>query len=271
MEPNALEQAKRTLQDLPFRPGAVAGADEPRPIKTTILKTAASAKDPLLGRLSHALRTPLNAIVGFTGTLLMELPGPLTDDQREQLKLIKTSAWHHLALINDLLDLVKIETGQLSLALMPTDIGALIGEVAVSLQPLAESKGLGFAVRLPENVIVETDRRALRQILVNLTSNAINFTSRGGVQIELRQGNGATEIAVHDTGIGIDPLEQRDLFTPFARLEHAGVECAQGTGLGLHLNQKLAALLNARITVESGPGRGSKFTLILDGKTNGNS
>ena len=200
----------------------------------------------------------------------MELPGPLTADQREQLELIKMSARHHLALINDLLDLVKIESGKLPLHLVPIDPGKVIEEVVASLKPLAESKGLSFAAQIPEDgAVVEVDRRALRQLLVNLVSNAIKSTSKGGVQIDLRQDHGTTEIAIRDTGIGIDELDQKDLFMPFARLEHADAERAEGTGLGLHLSQKLAALLHARITVESEPGRGSEFTLIIDGQTNG--
>jgi signal transduction histidine kinase len=222
--------------------------------------------------MSHALRTPLNAIIGFTGTLLMQLPGPLNDDQREQLELVKTSARQQLALINDLLDMVKIETGTYQINAAPDDVGAAINAAAASFQPLAVSKGLSFVVQIPDGeTIVKSDHHALRRIITKLVSNAIRFTSQGGVRIDLRRENGATEITVGDTGIGIATEDQPQLFVPFSRVGHDEISYEEGTGVGLHLSQKLAGLLNACITVKSAPGHGSKFTLRLNDQVHGNS
>ncbi|MEO6740450.1 MAG: HAMP domain-containing sensor histidine kinase, partial [Chthoniobacteraceae bacterium] len=216
--------------------------------------------------------TPLNAIIGFTGTLLMELPGPLTEDQREQLELVRSSARHQLSLINDLLDLVKIESGKVVLKLVPVDSREVVREVFASLQPLADTKGLSLTADIPgEPAVIATDRRALSQILINLLSNAIKFTGKGGVRVALRRGNDATELAVSDTGIGIPSAEQAQLFQPFARIENADEERQEGTGLGLHLSRKLAELLHAQITVESEPGKGSTFTLTVPNPAPGGS
>src|SRR5262249_19657830 len=152
-----------------------------------------------LASMSHELRTPLNAIIGFTGTLLMGLPGPLTEDQRKQLETIKASARHQLSLINDLLDLAKIDSGKVELRLEPVDCGSVVNEVADTLRPLAEEKGLRFEMSTPPGIVAETDRRALRQILFNLINNAIKFTKDGSVRIALEQNNGATRILVADT------------------------------------------------------------------------
>src|SRR5258707_6972812 len=138
--------------------------------KNIELANANQAKDRFLATMSHELRTPLNAIIGITGTLLMKLPGPLTSDQNRQLQTIQTSAKHLLSLINDLLDLAKIESGKVQVNLEPVGCQAVLEEVATALRPLAEAKGLQFETQMPnEDVIVQTDRRALQQILVDLT------------------------------------------------------------------------------------------------------
>src|ERR1700759_2617527 len=130
----------------------------------------------MLSSVSHELRTPLNAIIGFTGTLLMKLPGPLNADQDKQLRTVQGSARHLLALINDLLDLAKIEAGKVELELEPTLCQGVIEEVATSLRPQADAKGLKLEVRVPANeVTLRTDRRVLSQILLNLAGNAIKF------------------------------------------------------------------------------------------------
>jgi PAS domain S-box-containing protein len=154
--------------------------------KNVELAEANRAKDQFLASMSHELRTPLNAIIGFTGTLLMKLPGPLTGDQESQLRTVQTSARHLLALINDLLDVAKIEAGKVDLHAEPIDCKALIDEVAASLRPQAESKGLNFEVRVPEDAItVRSDRRLLSQIVINLINNAIKFTERGSVRVSV--------------------------------------------------------------------------------------
>src|SRR5439155_1893161 len=142
--------------------------------KNVELEMASQAKDRFLASMSHELRTPLNAIIGFTGTLLMKLAGPLTADQDSQLQTVKTSAKHLLSLINDLLDLAKIESGKVVLHFEPVVLQSVVEEVVASLRPVAEAKGLAFEVALPpEDVVLDTDRRALSQIIINLTNNAI--------------------------------------------------------------------------------------------------
>jgi protein-histidine pros-kinase len=236
--------------------------------KNVELEAAIQAKDRFLASMSHELRTPLNAIIGFTGTLLMKLPGPLTFDQEKQLRTVQSSARHLLSLINDLLDLVKIESGKVELNLEPVVCQSVIAEVLAALAPLAAAKGLRLVEPDPQaDVTVQTDRRALNQILLNLTNNAIKFTDRGEVRLTLEQSDGPdgglTIISVSDTGIGIRAEDQARLFQAFEQMPGAEMRRREGTGLGLHLSQKLAALLGGEITCVSGSGRGSTFRLSL--------
>jgi PAS domain S-box-containing protein len=235
--------------------------------KNLELENANRAKDRFLATMSHELRTPLNAIIGFTGTLLMKLPGPLTADQEKQLRTIQSSGRHLLSLINDLLDLAKIESGKVQVKIEPVPCQTVLEEVVSALRPQAEVKGLQLELRVPnEGVVVLADRRALKQILINLTNNAIKFTERGSVRLELTEHNGTgscAEISVTDTGVGIAREDQAKLFQAFARVETDRTRQLEGTGLGLHLSQRLAALLEAKITLDSEPGRGSRFALLL--------
>jgi protein-histidine pros-kinase len=240
--------------------------------KNVELARASQAKDKFLATMSHELRTPLNAIIGFTGTLLMKLPGPLTADQDKQLRTIQTSARHLVSLINDLLDLAKIESGKVQLNPEPLACDGIVEEVTTSLRPLAEEKGLTFEhVIQGADMVVWADRRALSQILINLLNNAIKFTGSGGVRLEASQrrdnGHMITEFCVVDTGIGIKPEDKTKLFEAFSQLTSKEAR-RDGTGLGLHLSQKLAELLGGSIHMESEYGKGSRFTLVL--KKNGN-
>jgi protein-histidine pros-kinase len=232
------------------------------------LENANLAKDRFLAMMSHELRTPLNAIIGFTGTLLMRLPGPLTVAQAKQLQTVQNSAKHLLALINDLLDLAKIESGKVELTLEPVVCQGVIQEVATFLRPLAEEKGLGFDVQIPTDALrLRTDQRALKQILINLTHNAIKFTEQGRVSLACSQrqaeGQTLTEVRVTDTGVGIQPDDQVKLFQAFSRLGASARRRSEGTGLGLHLSQKLAAMLGGYITFHSEFGQGSTFMLVI--------
>jgi PAS domain S-box-containing protein len=237
--------------------------------KNIELENANLAKDRFLASMSHELRTPLNAIIGFTGTLLMKLPGPLTADQEKHLTTIRTSANHLLSLINDLLDLAKIESGKVELKLEPVICQEVIEEVAASLRPLAAAKGLRFVVEVPGAAHeIRVDRRALSQIIINLTDNAIKFTEHGVVHLALsmsqQNGQRVTEIRVTDTGIGIRAQDQDRLFRAFEQLETTNLHRRyEGTGLGLHLSQKLAGLLGGTIILQSEYGQGSTFTLLL--------
>lgn len=231
--------------------------------KNIELEKAIAAKDRFLASMSHELRTPLNAIIGFTGTLLMELPGPLTSEQRKQLTTVKVSAQHQLSLINDLLDLAKIESGKVQLKLEPVACAAVVNEVAETLRPMAEAKGLRFKVHAADRIVTNTDRRAVSQILINLVNNAIKFTPKGSVDLTVSQTDGVTEFSVTDTGTGIPVEDQAKLFDAFARLENPAGDRQEGTGLGLHLSEKLAQLLGGKITFMSIPGVGSTFILAL--------
>lgn len=236
--------------------------------KNVELEKANQAKDRFLASMSHELRTPLNAIIGFTGTLLMKLPGPLTPDQEKQLRTVQASGRHLLSLINDLLDLAKIESGKVELDYEPVSCRELLEEVAMTLRPQAEAKGLRFELHQPvTNIIIHSDRRAISQIILNLANNAIKFTEQGHVSLELYQqpenNHLSTYISVTDTGVGIRTEDQVRLFHAFQQLETTGAHRHEGTGLGLHLSQKLAELLGGRITLQSEFGQGSTFTLVL--------
>ncbi len=236
--------------------------------KNLELQDANLAKDRFLASMSHELRTPLNAIIGFTGTLLMRLPGPLTVDQTRQLQTIQASGRHLLSLINDLLDISRVEAGKVQLCPGPVPVREVLRDVESVLRPMAEAKGLLLDVApVPADLTLPTDRRAFHQILLNLVNNAIKFTDRGGVRIEVVSPPGADggrlDVRVTDSGCGIPKGDQQRLFQAFSRIEGGGSTRREGTGLGLHLSRKLAELLGGRITLESGEGEGSTFTLSL--------
>jgi PAS domain S-box-containing protein len=236
--------------------------------KNLALEQANHAKDRFLASMSHELRTPLNAIIGFTGTLLMRLPGPLTAEQERQLQIVESSAHHLLSLISDILDVAKIESGIVTVNAEPVDAIAVANEVEGVLRAMAEGKRLKFSVTAPpEEVVLMTDRRALHQILLNLAGNAIKYTERGFVQIEVgyaeQEGERIVRIQVTDTGIGIREEDQARLFQAFEQLDTSSTRRFQGVGLGLHLSRRLATLLGATLEFESTYGAGSVFTLAL--------
>jgi protein-histidine pros-kinase len=173
-----------------------------------------------------------------------------------------------LALINDLLDIARIEAGKFEPVIEAVDATAILEELAGTLRPEAEGKGLGLLLDLPgETCVIETDRRAYSQIVINLLQNAIKFTERGGIRLGLNRvlddGRLAIEVRIEDSGIGIETADQARLFAPFSRIKPTAGKAAEGTGLGLHLSQKLAAQLGGRIAVQSKLGEGSVFSLIL--------
>jgi PAS domain S-box-containing protein len=232
------------------------------------LEAASRANDHFLANMSHELRLPLNAILGFTGMLLMGLPGPLNDEQTKQLRTVQSSGQHLLALINDLLDLARIESGKIELEIEAVDGRELLQEVALGLRPLADEKGIELVVLAPDNLQVSCDRRALRQILIHLTNNAIKFTDQGEVRMELGQlgrgPGGRTRFSVIDTGCGIKPQDQERLTAAFERIGGSTARPYEGTGLGLYICQTLAVLMGATITFESELGVGSSFVLVLE-------
>ena len=234
----------------------------------TELEMAGRAKDDFLASMSHELRTPLNAIIGFTGTLLMRLPGPLNDEQERQLGIVQWSARHLLSLINDILDLAKIESGKIELHFEAVPVKEVVKDVAASLAALASEKGLEFTSSVSEDgKSAVTDRRALRQILLNLTDNAIKYTEKGSVRVDVRgttwNDRPAIVVRVIDTGVGIKPEDRQRLFEAFEQLEPLRTRRFEGTGLGLYLCRNLAALLGGALRLTSEYGSGSTFTLFL--------
>jgi PAS domain S-box-containing protein len=231
--------------------------------KNLALERASAAKDLFLSNMSHELRTPLNAIIGFTGTLLMRLAGPLTSEQERQLQRIQAGGKHLLTLVGDLLDLAKLESGKVEVQLKEASCQDVLREVVSALRPMAAAKELAFEVQFPEQpLMVQTDPRALGQIVFNLGNNAIKYTPRGSVRIEVgANGESAAAIHVVDTGAGIKPEDQRKLFQSFERINSDAR--TNGAGIGLYLSWKLAGMIGARIELQSEHGSGSRFTLFL--------
>ncbi len=232
------------------------------------LERASRAKDQFLASMSHELRTPLNAIIGFTGTLLMELPGPLAPEQRRQLEIVQSSAQHLLALITDILDLAKIESGKRELTFEPVRIGEVVAAVAGALGTMAAAKRLTLrTVGVDSETVAITDRRALHQIVLNLVNNAIKYTDAGSVSIAVERvatgDRAGVRIGVADTGIGIKAEDLSRLFRAFEQLDPSSTRRHEGTGLGLYLCRNLATLIGATIEASSTLGSGSRFTLTL--------
>jgi PAS domain S-box-containing protein len=236
--------------------------------KNLELQSAVAAKDRFLATMSHELRTPMNAIIGYTGTLLMRLAGPLTQDQEKQLGIIQTSAKHLLSLINDLLDLAKIESEKREIRPESVDVDRVIEEVTSSLRPMADRKGIRLSIaRSAPAASLRTDRRALSQIVINLVGNAIKFTDVGEVTVGLRSGvvdgRPFRIVSVSDTGCGIGAQDLGKLFQAFTQLDTSSTRRHEGAGLGLYLSHKLATLIGGRLTCESRVGAGSTFELAL--------
>jgi PAS domain S-box-containing protein len=235
--------------------------------KNDELERASRSKDNFLSSMSHELRTPLNAIIGFTGTLLMRLPGPLNTEQTSQLETVQASGKHLLMIINDLLDLARIESGRTQITLESVDCRVLAEHTVEALQPLAMAKGLRLFVDAPDGqLMATTDRRALGQILINLANNAVKFTERGEVRIRLAPAttDQRARIMVSDTGPGIPTQDQERIFRAFERSAATAKASDEGTGLGLHISKRLSDLLGADLVVDSAVGEGATFTLSVD-------
>jgi signal transduction histidine kinase len=225
-------------------------------------KDADRLKSAFLATMSHELRTPLNSIIGFTGILLQGLAGSLNEEQKKQLGMVQTSSRHLLSLINDVLDISKIEAGQLDLFYESFDLKQSIEKVTKSILPLVEKKGLEFRSEIETSIAtVYCDQRRLEQIMLNLLSNAVKFTNTGYVKISAWQENEHCWISVKDSGIGMEEDELKKLFVPFSQIDSGLTRKYEGTGLGLSICKKLIALLEGTIQVASKTGKGSTFTI----------
>lgn len=231
-------------------------------------ESADRTKSAFLAAMSHELRTPLNSIIGFTGIILKGLVGPLNEEQTKQLSMVQSSARHLLDLINDVLDISKIEAGEMEVTSEAFHLGEVIEKTVEAVTPLAEKKRLALRTRIaPEVGEIASDRRRVEQILLNLINNAIKFTDRGQVCVACEPGNRCIVTRVTDTGCGIKKEDMEKLFTSFRQLD-AGIDRRHdGTGLGLAICKKLVSLLGGNISAESKWGVGSTFTFTLPSET----
>jgi PAS domain S-box-containing protein len=234
-------------------------------------KAADQIKSAFLATMSHELRTPLNSIIGFSGIMLQGLAGDLNAEQKKQLGMVRNSARHLLALINDVLDISKIEAGELEVSFKAFDIKGSIERIVASIMPMAEKKNLALSAdlkNLPDDFI--SDQRRVEQMLLNLLSNAVKFTEKGTVKLSAeissqlagREGS-VLMVRIADTGIGIQAEHLSTIFQAFRQIDVGISRQHEGTGLGLAISRRLADRLGGEIQVESQFGHGSVFTLIL--------
>lgn len=228
------------------------------------LEKASRLKSEFLAAMSHELRTPLNVIIGYTSLMRERIYGELSDVQDDTLHKVHITSQHLLALINDVLDLSKIEAGKMPLHLEEVDLHSMISDLSETIMPMVRKKQLVYENAIAEDVpLITTDRTKLKQILLNLLSNAIKFTPKGTVRVEAEPIADRVRIRVSDTGIGIKPEHLEVIFDDFRQLDQSHTREYGGTGLGLSITKNLLALLGGQITVESTYGNGSRFTVSL--------
>jgi signal transduction histidine kinase len=214
--------------------------------------------------MSHELRTPLNAIIGYSELLQEEAAELGHTELTQDLQRIDAAGKHLLALINDVLDLSKIEAGKMQLYLETVDLRALVQEVVAVVAPLVEQQANVLSVRCaPDLGPVRVDAMKLRQSLVNLLGNACKFTERGTIELEASRARERVVVRVRDSGIGMTPEQVARLFEPFAQADATIAPTHHGSGLGLAISRTYCRLMGGDISVESAPGQGSSFTLWL--------
>ena len=224
---------------------------------------ANEAKTTFLATMSHEIRTPLNGVMGMAQSMALD---ELSEAQQERLSVLRQSGEALTSILNDVLDLAKIEAGKLRLESLPFDLGALLEAARAAFAPLARDKGLELGVEVEAGArgVYVGDPARLRQVVYNLVSNAVKFTEAGSVRLGARQGSdGRVSITVADTGAGIAPEQLDTLFGKFVQLDTSTTRRHGGTGLGLAICRELCALMHGSVTVDSAPGRGSVFTVVL--------
>ena len=234
--------------------------------KKEALEYASETKDQFLTTMNHQLRTPLNAILGFSELLLLKLVGELTPEQEKQITIIHKSGKYLLSLIQDLSDLAKINSGEVSVLIEEINGQELIQDIMNTVRPMAIEKQLTFSAMLPSDAITfKSDKRLLTQVITNIVNNAIKFTDKGQVTIELTKSLNTTTIHVTDTGIGIKKEKVEYLFNAFQQL-FIGEKKSEGSGLGLHISKKLADLMRIKLNVDSQYGEGTHFSIVIPHK-----
>jgi len=242
-----------------------ASADE-LAIRTEAAEAANRAKSDFLATMSHELRTPLNAIAGYAELLELGVRGPISNDQRDDLRRIRHNQRHLLSLVNDILNFARLETGHVDIVMDDVPIEAVLSQAESLVSPQLRARGLQFESRLEDRELVaRADRDKLQQILVNLLNNACKFTPPGGrVTLSAARHDGLAQVHVADTGRGIPASRQQEIFEPFVQVDrHLTPDGNQGIGLGLAISRELARAMNGDLTVESEEGRGATFTVSL--------
>ena len=228
------------------------------------IEAASTAKSQFLSNMSHEFRTPLNAIIGFTEVLQDKIPGPLNADQLEYLGDIHDGGQLLLRLINDVLDLSKVEAGRLELFYETFSIAQMVRESITTLRGLAEKKGLSIQLNLPPDLgLITADQIRFKQVLYNLLSNAVKFTDKGEITVSAMIENQQLHLTVTDTGIGIRSEDMDRIFVEFSQVDASNSSRHEGTGLGLALSKRLVEVHGGRIWVESTFGVGSTFHVVL--------
>ena len=232
--------------------------------KSRALAEASRHKSQFLANMSHELRTPLNAILGYTELILDDIYGDTPERMRTVLKRIESNGRHLLALINDVLDLSKIEPGQLTLSVAEYSLNEVACNVYAAVEPLAAQKNLRFKLEVPPDLPRgRGDEHRLTQVLLNLVGNAIKFTDAGEVRINATAANGSFRVAVADTGPGISAADQGKLFQEFQQADSSITKNKGGTGLGLAISRRIVEMHGGTIWVESEVGKGSTFVFTL--------
>jgi len=232
--------------------------------KSQQLELASKHKSQFLANMSHELRTPMNAVLGYTDLILDNIFGDVPEAIRDTLERVKANGHHLLGLINDVLDLSKIEAGQLTLSLGDYSMGEVVHAVVSAVESLAAEKTLALkATVLADLPPGRGDERRITQVLLNLAGNAIKFTDEGEVSIEARISDGAFVVSVSDTGPGISEADQQTIFEEFRQADSSSTRKKGGTGLGLSISRRIVELHGGRLWVESAPGHGSTFSFTL--------